>query len=71
MLTDGIIEARDKSENEFGYERILKLIKHHRTETAEDIIDHIYTQLCDSVRESQHNDDITALICKVNDIHHH
>jgi PAS domain S-box-containing protein len=71
MLTDGMIEAQDKSENEFGYERILKLIKHSRTETAADIINHIYTQLCDSFRESPHNDDITALICKVNDIHNH
>lgn len=71
MLTDGIIEARDKSKNEFGYERILRLIKHHRTETSEDIIDHIYNELCKSARQSQHNDDITALICKVNDIHNH
>lgn len=71
MLTDGIIEAQDKYENEFGYEQILNLINCHRNETSEDIIGHIYREVCAFTQESQHEDDITALICKMNDIHKH
>ena len=71
LLTDGIIETQDKYENEFGYERTLNLIKCHRTETSENIIGHIYGEICAFVQESHQEDDITALICKVNDIHNH
>jgi serine phosphatase RsbU (regulator of sigma subunit) len=71
LLTDGIIEANDNNENEFGYERILNLIKCHRTEVSEDIISHIYREVCAFTQKSHSEDDITALICKLNDIHKH
>jgi len=71
MLTDGIIEAQDKYENEFGYEKILDILNCHSDVTSEDIIDYIYREVCAFTQESQHEDDITALICKMNDIHNH
>jgi len=71
LLTDGIIEAQDKYDNEFGYEKILNLINCHRNETSEDIIGHIYREVCAFTQQSQLEDDITALICKLNDIHNH
>ena len=71
MLTDGIIEAQDKYENEFGYEQILNLLNCYRNETSEDIIGHIYREVCAFTQKSQPEDDITALICKLNDIHNH
>jgi sigma-B regulation protein RsbU (phosphoserine phosphatase) len=71
LLTDGIIEAQDKYENEFGHEQILNLINCHRNETSEDIIGHIYREVCAFTQKSQPEDDITALICKMNDIHNH
>jgi sigma-B regulation protein RsbU (phosphoserine phosphatase) len=71
LLTDGIIEAQDKDENEFGYERTLNLIKCHRNETSEDIIGHVYREVCAFTQKSQPEDDNTALICKLNDIHNH
>jgi len=64
LLTDGITEAHDVHDNEFGDERILNLIKSHRNEKAGDIIDLIYKEVCAFSNESQREDDITALICK-------
>ncbi|MFC2088769.1 SpoIIE family protein phosphatase [Calditrichota bacterium] len=71
LLTDGIIEAQNKYENEFGYEKIVSLIKSHKDKTSQDIIDHIYQEVCAFTHKSQHEDDITALICKLNDKHKH
>lgn len=66
MLTDGILEAHDGRECEFGDERILNLIKNHRNKKADDIIEHIYENVCDFTYDSPPEDDITALICKLN-----
>jgi PAS domain S-box-containing protein len=71
LLTDGIIEAQNMDENEFGYERILNLINCHRNETSEDIVGHVYREVCAFTQKSQPEDDITALICKLNDIYNH
>ena len=71
LLTDGLIEAQDEHENEFGYERILNLIKSQRNETSEDIISHLYREVCAFIHNSKPEDDFTALICKLNDIYKH
>lgn len=71
LLTDGIIEAQDKHGDEFGYEKMLNFIKCHRNETSADIIGHVYREVCAFTRKSQPEDDITVLICKLNDIHAH
>lgn len=71
LLTDGILEAQDKCENEFGYAQILNIINRHRNEKSEDIIGHIHREVCAFAQSSQLEDDITALICKLNDSHHH
>jgi sigma-B regulation protein RsbU (phosphoserine phosphatase) len=37
MYTDGIIEARDKEDREYGIDRLVRLVKAHRTRTAQEI----------------------------------
>lgn len=69
MLTDGITESQDNDDNEFGYEKILNLINCYKNEPSEDIIDHIYREVRAFTEDSHPEDDITALICKLNDIH--
>ncbi len=66
MLTDGILEAHDGKESEFGDARILEIIKNHRNKKADDIIEHIYENVCNFTHDSPPEDDITALICKLN-----
>lgn len=71
LLTDGIMEAQDKYENEFGHEKILNLIKGYKNKTSEEIIDHIYQDVCLFCEKTKFEDDVTALICKLNDIEKH
>ena len=70
MLTDGLSEAQDSSENEFGYEKILNLINTYKSKSSEEIIDHIYREVCAYTQNTQNEDDITALICKLIFDHH-
>ena len=66
LLTDGITEATANDESEFGYNRTIDLINSFRMDTAKQIIDHLTQTVC-SFTELQHQeDDITAVICKVN-----
>ena len=67
LLTDGILEAQDSEENEFGHEKTLELINSHKCEKSADIINHIYKEVCLFSGGSNREDDITALICKLSD----
>ncbi|MBD3224223.1 MAG: SpoIIE family protein phosphatase [Caldithrix sp.] len=69
LLTDGIMESQDADENEFGFQRILDLIQKHKDGTSEEIINQIYREVCSYTRTSNQQDDITVLVCKINDLH--
>ncbi len=64
LLTDGILEAMDGEENEFGFDRTLKLLAKHYQEKSAAIIAHIYDEISIFTGSVKPTDDITALLCK-------
>jgi phosphoserine phosphatase RsbU/P len=65
FITDGLSEAHASDDTEFGYERILDVIKTNRNQPAQTIARLLYEQVCSHVGHDAHEDDITAVICKV------
>jgi sigma-B regulation protein RsbU (phosphoserine phosphatase) len=66
LPTDGISEATANDESEFGYDRMIEIINKHRTETAKQIVDRLNQAVCSFTTKQHQEDDITAVICKVN-----
>ncbi len=64
--TDGIMEAQDKNENEFGFERLIDSAYQNRKKSALEIIDEIYKDVRTFTGNDHHEDDITLSICKIN-----
>ena len=65
LYTDGITEAKNKNNEEFGYERIKQFLEKHAFYSAEYIKEEILKSLFDFCETSNLEDDITALIVKV------
>ncbi len=62
MYTDGIIEARDRNEREFGTDRLVRAVKANRTRTAQEIGQDVLARVAKWGREGQ--DDRTIVIVK-------
>ncbi len=65
MFTDGVSEAMDEEENEYGEERIAELSAAHKSESAQKIMQHILKD----VREfcnNDYGDDLTMLLLQRN-----
>ena len=62
MYTDGIIEARDRYEREFGTERLVRAVKNNRTASAQEIGKDVLARVAKWGREGQ--DDRTIVIVK-------
>jgi sigma-B regulation protein RsbU (phosphoserine phosphatase) len=62
MYTDGIIEARDRKDREFGIERLQKLVKSNRHLFAQEIARQIFTRVDEWAPEAE--DDRTIVIVK-------
>jgi phosphoserine phosphatase RsbU/P len=65
LYTDGITEAKNKQNEEFGYNRIKQFLEKHAFYSAEYIKEEILKSLYDFCESSNLEDDITALIVKV------
>ena len=64
LVTDGIPEAEDSDGNYFGMENALNVIRAHRHETAEQIVQHLHQATRKFVGEASQQDDITVVVCK-------
>jgi len=64
LFTDGVTEARNAREEEFGEQRLLKLLEANRTSTPAEIKNKILNALVDFNRSEWH-DDVTLLILAV------
>lgn len=62
MYTDGIVEARDRKDREFGLERLQKLVKANRDLFAQEIARQIFARVDDWAPEAE--DDRTVVIVK-------
>ena len=62
MYSDGIIEACDRKDQEFGLDRLLQIVKGQRNETAQEIGQHILSRVARFGEEGQ--DDRTVVIVK-------
>jgi phosphoserine phosphatase RsbU/P len=62
MYTDGIVEATDGQEREFGIDRLIKLVKASRAKTAQEIGQEVLARVAKWGREDQ--DDRTVVIVR-------
>lgn len=68
FITDGITEAQASDETEFGEQQVLELIRHHRHQGAREIMEQLKQAVTGFVYPQVQQDDITAIICKINSI---
>jgi sigma-B regulation protein RsbU (phosphoserine phosphatase) len=67
LLTDGITEAEKPDQEPFGAERALVFIQEHRAESAHEIAAKLFHAVRDYSDGMPQVDDITVVICKVNE----
>jgi phosphoserine phosphatase RsbU/P len=63
--TDGITEAADKNDEEFGRERLSEFVAKHRELTADQIVTTVLTEVDQFSRGGTHEDDRVILVIKV------
>ncbi|HVC21101.1 MAG TPA: GAF domain-containing protein [Vicinamibacterales bacterium] len=65
FCTDGVFEAFDAMEREFGAARLLDVIERNRERTAREIVDGIFGAVQEFRGDTPPNDDMTAVAVKV------
>lgn len=65
FLTDGVAETESPQEVPFGMERILDVVRAHRHRPAAEIVEVLYRSVRDHAQNAPQQDDITAVILKV------
>lgn len=64
LYTDGVIDALDRDENEFGMKRLSQVLETHCQEPAENVIAAINQAIADFVGDQPQFDDFTLLVLK-------
>jgi serine phosphatase RsbU (regulator of sigma subunit) len=64
LYTDGVVESRGTSGEEYGYERLLKILSDHRHEDAGDLHDIVLRDLRLFLGSNEYDDDLTLLVLK-------
>jgi sigma-B regulation protein RsbU (phosphoserine phosphatase) len=65
FCSDGVFEANDLQQREFGSARLLKVIEESKELTAKAIVDAIFDAVEEFRGEAQPNDDMTAVAVKI------
>lgn len=65
MFTDGITEAMNAAEQEFGESRLKEVIKNNRGKSAELILQNVSSEVKNFVGDAHQSDDITMVVVKV------
>jgi sigma-B regulation protein RsbU (phosphoserine phosphatase) len=63
--TDGITEACNANDDEFGYDRLAKCVAKHRQKSAEQIIEAVLAEVKEYSHEGVHIDDKVLMVLKV------
>ena len=66
MFTDGITEAFNDQDEEFGEERVMQLIQTHPESSSQEMLDTIVSEVQSFSEGTPQADDITILVMKVN-----
>jgi sigma-B regulation protein RsbU (phosphoserine phosphatase) len=64
LFSDGVTEAHDKDDNEFGEERLADLLRPIRNEPAETLVDKVFCEIDRFAGSAPQYDDITLFIIK-------
>lgn len=64
LYTDGVVESRDESGEEYGYERLMQSLQKHRHEDAPAIHDAVLQDLGQFLNHGEYDDDMTLVIIK-------
>ena len=67
LYSDGVPEAYNEQENEWGEERLLACLRASRTEPARSIVEHIFREIDNFAGAAPQHDDITLMIFKRNE----
>jgi len=65
FYTDGIVEAKNKEEEMFGFERLLALIRETKTPNSEELLKEIISRVNEFVGGAPQSDDLTAIVVNV------
>jgi sigma-B regulation protein RsbU (phosphoserine phosphatase) len=65
FYTDGFSEAMNNKKEEFGEDRLQKLLQKNSLPSAEHIINHIKTEIINFVGDAPQHDDMTMLVVKI------
>lgn len=66
LYTDGLVEAFNESEQQYGVERLLRTVQANRPATAEQICSAILTDVESHCHETALQDDLTLVVVKAN-----
>jgi sigma-B regulation protein RsbU (phosphoserine phosphatase) len=65
MFSDGVIEARDAHDQEFGEQRLISCITAHRAKAAADMLQGILGCVQDFCKGTAQTDDITVTVTRL------
>ena len=66
FYTDGIVEAMNKQEEMYGFERLHEVIKSSQAETAEALMNDIISSVSDFTGAAPQHDDLTIIVVSAN-----
>lgn len=66
LYTDGVIEAMDERDREYGQERFLEMLRTHAEAPAEDLVHALVTDVRHFARGGRQSDDLTLVVLKFN-----
>lgn len=64
LYTDGVVESRDKSGEEYGYDRLLKALRENRHEDAPELHNAVLEDLRNFLGHDHYDDDMTLVVIK-------
>jgi serine phosphatase RsbU (regulator of sigma subunit)/CRP-like cAMP-binding protein len=64
MYSDGVPEARNESGEEFGEERLVEVVREHRSDPAKQVVDEIIKAARDHTGGAEQWDDITVVVVR-------
>ncbi len=65
LYTDGVTEAKNDAGEQFGQERLYRLVQQNGKMTAQGLLDEVYRQLYRHISDAAQSDDFTTVIMKV------